>query len=510
MEHESYKTPIKVFTSPRIRTLQQTSSLQKKNRHKYHLIPIIHTSSANSPSCGSRFPKIVNPFEQHLADRLHLPVICSPSLFHRPATPQHSSTQFEWTIDDVSSLAPANVEVSDQQFQQCHDPELEERAQAAINSYFKENEIVPSPIECPLRNQKIVLRNESSVFLSDSSADKKRKNVRNGCAQTVLSFPPNLPKEIEDLLAPFCTFTQDQQQSLSPQDCDTTIDHEARDASLRRKLFDVPFGACAANTEDSSLHDSLHDIDLQALSPPPKTPEIDIKQIKQRTRNFGTPLNARNLQFHEKSPNISISPVKKDTFGSLSPISKISPPLTTKPQIVISSSSEDKENLYRSNNSSDSSLYRSTPEKSRSTLVLSPAEMSIDRSVRHLSTTKHIAEMSIDQGTESNAPWDLSDDTKSKTPVRRRPRIASKNLSLSFSLYAGDNNLMDENEEDAVLSEVVGLKESTTPSFYRTDSGFTETSTMNDSLKHFDVARGTHFTLMRDENSMDISMRSDF
>lgn len=80
MEHESYKTPNKVFTSPRIRSLQALTpvSLQKKNRHKYHLIPVIHASSSSSSpsSCGSRFPKIVNPFEQHLADRLHLPVIC--------------------------------------------------------------------------------------------------------------------------------------------------------------------------------------------------------------------------------------------------------------------------------------------------------------------------------------------------------------------------------------------------------------------------------------------------
>lgn len=67
--------------------------------------------------------------------------ISSPSLFQRPTTPRHNSTQFEWTIDDVSSLAPANVEVSELQYQQVNDPELEERAQAAINSYFKENEI---------------------------------------------------------------------------------------------------------------------------------------------------------------------------------------------------------------------------------------------------------------------------------------------------------------------------------------------------------------------------------
>lgn len=51
------------------------------------------------------------------------------------------------------------------------------------------------------------------------------------------------------------------------------MDYEARDASLRRKLFDIPFGA-SSSTTDNGLHDSLHDIDLQALSPPPKTPEI--------------------------------------------------------------------------------------------------------------------------------------------------------------------------------------------------------------------------------------------
>lgn len=100
---------------------------------------------------------------------------------------------------------------------------------------------------------------------------------------------------------------------------------------------------------------------------------------------------------------------------------------------------------------------------------------------------------------------------KSITPVRRRPRIASKNLSLSFSMYAEDDKIMDENEEEAVLNEVVGMKSNGT-SFYRTDSGFTETSnftTNDDSLKHFDV-KGTHFALRCcDENSMDISMRSD-
>lgn len=46
--------------------------------------------------------------------------------------------EFEWTIDEVSSLNPANVEAHETQFVSVVDPELEAKAQAAISSYFKE------------------------------------------------------------------------------------------------------------------------------------------------------------------------------------------------------------------------------------------------------------------------------------------------------------------------------------------------------------------------------------
>lgn len=134
----------------------------------------------------------------------------SPSLFHRPATPQINSTQFEWTIDDVSSLAPANVEVSELQFQTSHDPELEARAQAAISLYFKENDIVPSPVDC-VRKHKIILQ-DSSVNMSclgeTDSVIRVKKKTRNGSSQTMLTFPPVLTKEMEKLLKPFFTFLQ--------------------------------------------------------------------------------------------------------------------------------------------------------------------------------------------------------------------------------------------------------------------------------------------------------------
>lgn len=58
--------------------------------------------------------------------------------------------EFEWTIDEVSSLNPANVEAHETQFQSVVDPEFEAKAQAAISTYFKEQhtgkcEYIPWP-----------------------------------------------------------------------------------------------------------------------------------------------------------------------------------------------------------------------------------------------------------------------------------------------------------------------------------------------------------------------------
>lgn len=124
--------------------------------------------------------------------------------------------------------------------------------------------------------------------------------------------------------------------------------------------------------------------------------------------------------------------------------------------------------------------------------------------------------MSIDE-TSSMHLWDLAHEDeqiqnnrqKSATPLRRRPRIASKNLSHSFSMFA-ENNLMDENEEQVVFEPV----EMKSVSFYRTDSGFTEASsnftTHDEDSRYFEI-KGPHLGLMRynDENTMDISMKSD-
>lgn len=124
--------------------------------------------------------------------------------------------------------------------------------------------LVPSPDDCPLRDQKIVL---------SKSMQQARIVCDNSC-QTELTLPPILPKHVEDALRPYFTFLQDQQKTPT-NDCDSSfnttmqyaeIDHEARDASLRRKLFQT-----IANT---SNHSSEYDRDVHLDSPAPQTPEM--------------------------------------------------------------------------------------------------------------------------------------------------------------------------------------------------------------------------------------------
>lgn len=326
-----------------------------KRTNRFHLMPMINRTPI------SRLNRvIVNPFEASLNERLHLPMICSPSLFHRPATPQMSSTQFEWTIEDVASLGPANVEADETQFVMTTDPEIEARAQEAITSYFRDNIILPSPINCPLReaSEKTRLLPTESRDLEQyhcrhsleemalvNNKSVKRVKTRDGICQTELTFPPKLPKAVEDLLAGFCTYTADQQQETEALD-------DSSNASLRRKLFET-----SLNSDDLNAKEDCEELErhlqrereeqrrLLRDVTPMGTPELKLA-VKTRTRHFGSPSD--NL--------LELSETKKESFGSLSPILSISSgstPAQATPANVI----------QRQHSSSTSSLYRSTPER---------------------------------------------------------------------------------------------------------------------------------------------------
>lgn len=494
----------------------------------------------NTPTPPSRFRKIINPFEAGLTERLHLPLIGSPSLFHRPATPQMCSTQleFEWTIDEVSSLNPANVEAHETQFQSVLDPEIEAKAQAAISSFFKEQIIVPSPVDCSLRDQKIVLQLNNS-FTECRPAPVKGK--RDAHCQTVLTFPSVLPKEVEDALRPFFTFTQSQQQSPSI-DCDRTvdaacanndsIDHDARDASLRRKLFQ-PY----TNASDTSSTEYDRDVFLD--SPTPQTPELDLRNI--RSQRFLTPQGGATDGAHDEnqSPlNISLSPVKRESFGCISPISKV---------MAITPLPNTEKTIENESRTSASSLYRSTPE--RSTIFRSMSSSSINTSTDaathdqhkitrsngselkrksfHLGDERNVNFSCARSSSESNVTGDCSydDDTHISshssygsqqhphTPTlnkskRRRLSVNRKNLSLSFNSCVNEENMsviehtgamtLNTREKAAVVAGDTGIQ------IDKTDSGFNETD---------DLVRSKHMQYGEKRNVVgdgDVSMTDAF
>lgn len=348
-----------------------------KRSNRFHLMPLMNRTPI------SRLNRvIVNPFEASLNERLHLPMICSPSLFHRPATPRMSSTQFEWTsstqfewtIEDVASLGPANVEADETQFVVHTDPEMEAKAQEAITSYFRDNLILPSPINCPLREasaktrllpvdtteleQQLDLdrRRDSleDLAAANNRSTLKRIKVRDGVCQTVLTFPPKLPKEVEDLLAGFCTYTQEQQQEVvNPAEEAYSSHNDSSNASLRRKLFETSLNSDDLDnkeeTEALELRMRLEQEDQRRLLlevQPMGTPELKLA-VKTRSRHFGSPTDN----------HLELSETKKESFGSLSPI------LSSNGSTPAQATPAAKFVIQGQHSTSTSSLYRSTPER---------------------------------------------------------------------------------------------------------------------------------------------------
>uniref|UniRef100_A0A1B0DEL6 Protein aurora borealis n=1 Tax=Phlebotomus papatasi TaxID=29031 RepID=A0A1B0DEL6_PHLPP len=426
----------KISPQMRLRELQnspKSSGSQTPLRGgRFRLLPMISTPPL------SHIKKVINPFEAALTERLHLPAICSPSLFHRPNTPPHSSTQFEWTMEQVSVLNPATIEAHETQFLDSPDPDVEARAQAAISTYFREQHVVPSPIECPMRLTKVLHCHD------EDEGEPAVAGKRHGVTQTVLTLPPRLPKAVEDALAPFFTFTADQQQA-------PTEEKEKIDASLRRQLFGAPEG-----TEDEE--EAEEEEEDAVVMPPPsgnwtETPENWGKNSEGEILIRLT-IGALSRPICQSHPS--------NTFGSLSPIGKLS--------------ASGKQQKARS---STSSIYQSTPERlstrsgSEYSVQMSPEETSPPRS----SGDGRCIEMSLVCSEGDEEPMQLSqNDTLAihETPMRCRS-ASRKNLSHSFSQIADT----DEGVEffgQRTDKQAVEIKDSVQVNFTRTDSGFNDGS----------------------------------
>lgn len=133
MEPSSNETP-KKLDKAEYQLRKTPMSTPKSSTSLARFVLLSNNSSFTpSPSSLAKRQSVRNPFENQFHERLHLPVISSPSLFQERPT-----DKFQWSIDELSNLVPVNFVPHDTQFQENLDPDREAQAQAAIHSFFTE------------------------------------------------------------------------------------------------------------------------------------------------------------------------------------------------------------------------------------------------------------------------------------------------------------------------------------------------------------------------------------
>ncbi|KAJ2947063.1 hypothetical protein O0L34_g16408 [Tuta absoluta] len=303
----------------------------------------------NNINCKSTPPtnkKVRNPFDRALIERLHKP-ICSPGMCK---IYKKKDGLFRWDIDQACTLVPADIVACNSQFEPSPDPALEKIAEEATEQFFSQELVMPSPL---IESSKKVKPLQTSTDSLPSTSFKQNVIMKDVSAQTVLTLPPELPPEIEKILQPFCTFTQDQNISG---------DYEiTANGSLRRKLFFEEHSDAEhydSEQTDDETHEprppSSYDTHEPVIFSPDLSRDLVTKGMK---RTFGTPLSKgaaskpcyRNkildvVDFHEPcfSP-IEFQTPKRDLESMTSSNSLASNSIS--PVTKVTSSDEEKNNF---------------------------------------------------------------------------------------------------------------------------------------------------------------------
>lgn len=228
-------------------------------------------------------------------------------------------------------MNPVNVIPHETQFKLLEetDPDKEERVQAAISSFFKEQQIVPSP-RVVGQSTTAVASTSAAIF----SVNQIRTEKRDMTTQTALSFPPNLPREIEDLLMQYqltdeCNTNDEGENDRSMMDIST----------LRRKLFILPE---TPERGEPLAHENFA-IDLN-LSPAPRTPELNefsrhSLQLKFASAGSSALVTSDKINADDAKGQL-IQEIDGDLFGELSPIGKFDSS-SPNSSLIMSSSTHD-------------------------------------------------------------------------------------------------------------------------------------------------------------------------
>ncbi|EDV97343.1 protein aurora borealis [Drosophila grimshawi] len=510
--------------------------------------PQMCTSTTVCTPPPKRLQKVRNPFEGALTERLHLPLIASPSLFQcRSRTPQLSSTQFEWDIEEVSQLKPADVEPHETQFHDSPDAEQESKAQLAISAFFKESHIVPSPVDCPLRKQRIIL-NEIAQNDNTPISNRSKPRSRDSEVQTELSLPPVLPKALEEALRPYL------QSHLagSSRRLKSGSGLDLFNSSMRRKLFDlknvIVLGEMEQERQQSTEDEDQH---LQMVGSSPQAKQTIFAgrlsdSPREGSNSFGCLSPIRNLcGLHPGTPDDGNGPCsarkRKQLLHELvdlpSPIAP-SEHLSRRFQRIASNnqSSSSVEHVTLSELTGTGRVAcKFTPDRSSSPMALEySTDSSINQRVSRLrvNSARQLPVKSLIEQDEmpdyetdqeeveeedadgmqlsqlSTHSFNCSSSNSDTPRGHRRHRSANrKNLSQSFSanLLDESDKQEEEQQQQAPQADLDKEPEQAAPriGLYRTDSGFNETHT---NTSNFAFSQELPTSTNYDCNSMDVSM----
>jgi len=203
--------------------------------------------SIKTPSSGSSSTRW-NPFDSHnSADNILNPTM-SPNVFSIVISPSQESESScsgrFWSIDQQAEMFPAEIS-EESPFKQSiyiknHCSEKENKTQEQIDLYFAEHHDITSPPDLPPTGP-LMMGSPDASF-----GHCHVPNKTSAWTQTTLTFPPNLPPQVESILKQFCTFQDHQGGSTN-----NSLPHEEpsllSNSTLRRKLFNADM-----NTSESS------------------------------------------------------------------------------------------------------------------------------------------------------------------------------------------------------------------------------------------------------------------
>lgn len=219
-----------------------------------------------------------NPFEPLLHEVMHTNIM-SPSVFAAiPNKAPISDDKFCWSIEELATLKPIDIEKSPFVQSEATDHVMEAVAQAKINKFFSAKTILPSPAgpsgsstskplistTTPTSTSSLAVTPSPTEDISTPSSTtaeesicspKNRRKVRTTASQTYLSLPAVLPAAVEKVLNQYMQGDGRIMGKLYPDGFDSS-EEESPKRSPPKAIEDLsPF---ADSPLEKPLHDSLY------------------------------------------------------------------------------------------------------------------------------------------------------------------------------------------------------------------------------------------------------------